>query len=308
MSRFISAAYLGESIAMNVNFSFRLLIRGIYGNNANCGGCGVPARSDGHTAGQPSFSGLRLCSKILVLTALNFIILAHSLCRPSLAEASDHLRPLANLHFDTNAPRTETADMSEERYEARMLSLREKVEMLYERLYLSAGPRAREPLAAAQAAWLDMAGKYDRVLRRSLNAAVKVFYGDKDKERITNIFMDNTLSIYEQRAMDLSRWIDGDAPTGAQMKPGKSLQEWKSAIRDKGAHVEYVMAERYRMDEHASRMAWEKFCDAQESFLSAFHGDGSAVRAELWLMHNRLMNLTTLQEQGAIFFHTEREE
>jgi hypothetical protein len=220
----------------------------------------------------------------------SFIIFAHSLCRPSFVEASEHLLPLSNLHFDKYAPRTETADMPEERYETRLLSIRAKAEMLYERLYLSVDERARGPLAAAQTAWLDMAEKYDRVLRRSLNAAVKVFYGDKNKERITNIFRDNTLAIYEQRVMDLSRWGGGDVTRSTPFKSGKSLREWESAIQDKGSHIEYVMDERHRMDEHASRRAWEEFRDAQEGFLRVFHDDESAVEAELGLMYNSISN------------------
>ncbi|MDR0616923.1 MAG: hypothetical protein LBG29_08960 [Synergistaceae bacterium] len=228
------------------------------------------------------------------------------LWHPFFAEASDHLMPLSNLHFDKYAPRTETVDMTEKEYEERLMSLNGKMEKAYATISLSANGRKLESLARAQSAWLDMAEKYARVLRRTLDAEVKVFYGDKNKERITNIFRDNLMAIYEQRVMDLSRWAG--SPKSTAFKPEKSVQELKLAIQDKGSHIEYVMNERYRMDESASREAWKKFCDAQEIFLRMFYGDEGAVEAELGLVYQRLMNLMMLQEQGVIFFHTEREE
>lgn len=248
-------------------------------------------------------------SKILIPALFNFIVFAYLLSLTFFVEASDHLLPLSNLHFDKYAPRTKTADMRAEEYEAKLLSLRGKMEVAYAAFSSSVDERKRDSLAAAQAAWLDMAEKYSHALKRTLDTEVKVFYGDKNKERITNVFRDNVMAIYEQRAMDLSRWAGGgDAPRGIYLKPEKSVEELKYTVRDKGSHIEYVLNERYRMDEQAARGAWEKFGEAQESFLRVFYCDERAVEEELALMYHRLINQMILQEQGAIFFHTEREE
>lgn len=228
------------------------------------------------------------------------------------ANGKSHLTPLSALHYDDPAHVSETAKMSREAFEAQRAKLAEGVRKKYAGLFASLVAEEREKLKASQIAWSAFLEKYEKSLGYLLDTKVKVFYGKKYKERITNVYRDNLLALFEQRTMDLARWSKRSfAPLAfSSLADAQRAHDMEEKTRlDAASRVIYVMEERYRKDEFVAQKAWRDFEAAQLAFLkSSSKASDTDLLSEGALMKRRIKDLMLLQEQGLIFFRTEREE
>jgi hypothetical protein len=220
---------------------------------------------------------------------------------------SSHLLPLAVVHFDDPAPVTETARMPESDFAKRLSELRAELADAVAAYAETLDTEQRVMFDEAQRAWDDFAAKLDADLSGHLDETVKVFYGQKDRERVTNIRRDNLLAIHIQRLTDMKRWTrEGNGPSSLAPQAGSAEE---GAVNSAASRALYVMDERHRAAGYASQFAWRAFYRAQDAFLS--HGralDAEGLTRERTLMARRMNDLLRLQEQGEIFFHREREE
>ena len=245
--------------------------------------------------------GDRFCFLLCIFLSFWTFDASHALA------ASNHLVPLAALHFDDPAPRTETALMDEAAFLKRLSELEAETEAARDAYAATLNGALRGAFGDAQGAWELYVERMGASLSGYLDETVKVFYGQPGKERITNIYRDGLFAVYIQRQTDLRRWRrEGDGPSQLKAQTGETVA---AAINDAASRVLYVMEERHRAAEYEAQRAWRAFYKKQDAFLTALRGkEPEALANERALMVRRMNDHLRLQEQGGIFFHREREE
>ena len=246
-----------------------------------------------------------MCGRFSVLLLFSSLLLTFVSGR-ALA-ASEHLIPLAALHFNDPAPRSETALMDEATFSKRLAELEAETDAVRDAYAATLDGALREAFDDAQEAWALYVQRMSASLSGYLDETVKVFYGQLERERITNIYRDSVLAVYTQRVTDLRRWArEGAGPS--QLKPQEDGTD-AAAINDAASRVLYVMEERHRAAEYEAQRAWRSFYKKQDVFFTALRGaEPEALLNERALMVRRMNDHLRLQEQGGIFFHREREE
>lgn len=245
------------------------------------------------------------CKSVAVLSMLMLI------CRVQYpAVASEHLTPLPLLHFKDQTVYSDTARMSENEFSALKASLEKECERRYVLLRQDSNTKNSEYLHRSQVAWRSFATSLENTLRQQLDIPVKVFYGSKTQERITNIYMDLTRDIYLQRISDLTRWRSNNfAPLNLQESDKKSLyDEELLKVNKMASNTIYVMEERYRRAEFESQKCWREYLKSNADYVTLITGSPDRSLEEQILLMRRINNMRALQSEGLVFFRTEREE
>lgn len=224
------------------------------------------------------------------------------------AAVSDHLIPLPAVNFASSSPQTASVRLSQREYERETKSLKELCDIKYQKLLRSLNKEEKELLSASQSKWNIFLLSLQKTLTPQLDTPVKVFYGVKGKERITNICRDAVIASYKQRISDLHRWTKGNFTPLKTTDTEKSLLLEKRRFNERASRNIYLMEERYRREEFASQKAWRDFREAQLSFIKKMTEDRHSVSEEDLLMLRRINNLRVLQAEGLVFFKQEREE
>jgi hypothetical protein len=237
-----------------------------------------------------------------------FCYLAFGCCYTSASDAAEHIMSQSALHFSEPAPRSFTADMSKDEYAGKLSDVRDEIDERYARLAGTLGETGLEELKKAQSAWEVFVSKYELALGNMLNSTIKVYYGVKGRERFTNVYREITLTLHRHRMIDLARW----AAPGSKRTSFKSdvlEEEWVKSFNILGPSVIYLTPERNRPDQYAVENAWRNYLSAQLDFLRVLHDHyEKSVEDEKQLMMNRMFDLMSLQEEGLLFFRSEREE
>lgn len=226
------------------------------------------------------------------------------------AAASEHLTPLPLLHFKEQTVYSDTARMSEDDFAALKASLDKECEHRYASLLQNSNMKNQEYLRRSQAAWRSFAASLENTLRQQLDVPVKVFFGSKTKERITNIYMDLTRDIYLQRISDLTRWSSNNfVPLSLPKTEKKSLyDEELQKVNKMAANTIYIMEEKYRRAEFESQKSWREYLKSNADYITLITGSQDQSLEEQILLMRRINNMRALQSEGLVFFRTEREE
>ncbi|WP_307755995.1 hypothetical protein [uncultured Cloacibacillus sp.] len=224
---------------------------------------------------------------------------------------SSHLIPLPAVNFDTPSPKTANAELSQKEYEQKISSLEKICGDRYNVFAQTLSEEKKAALSISHARWREFLFSLQETLNRQLNTPVKVFYGIKERERVTNIYRDAAAAVYEQRISDLERWSRGDF---SPLKIGDpdalkvALAYEENLFNERASRCVYLMEERYRLEEFTSQKAWRDFREAQLSFIKKMTDDRHALSEENLLMLRRINDIRALQAEGLVFFKQEREE
>ena len=224
---------------------------------------------------------------------------------------SSHLIPLPAVNFDTPSPKPANAELSQKEYEQKISSLEKICGDRYNVFAQTLSEEKKAALSISHARWREFLFSLQETLNRQLNTPVKVFYGIKERERVTNIYRDAAAAVYEQRISDLERWSRGDF---SPLKIGDpdalkvALAYEENLFNERASRCVYLMEERYRLEEFTSQKAWRDFREAQLSFIKKMTDDRHALSEENLLMLRRINDIRALQAEGLVFFKQEREE
>ncbi len=222
--------------------------------------------------------------------------------------AADHLIPMSAVNFNTPAKQTTSAKLSHKEYFSEISLLERQCTHNYQKLLGCLGNEEKTLLSASQSKWHFFIVSLQDTLKPQLNTSVKVFYGIKNKERVTNIYRDAILNSYKQRISDLRRWTKGNFGNLKVINLEDAMRKEELQFKDRAARNIYLMEERYRREEFASQKAWHVFKDAQISFIVKMTNNSNEIDTENLLMLQRINNIRMLQSEGLIFFKQEREE
>lgn len=224
---------------------------------------------------------------------------------------SEHLVPLPAVNFSAPAPESASIRLSQSEYEQKISQLKASCEQLSRDLEAGLEGEEKRLFSVAQEQWEVFLSSLQETLKAQLDTPVKVFYKIKGKERITNIYRDSTIAVYEQRISDLKRWKKGNfQPLMIKQENTLSskISKEKNLINEKASRNIYLMEEKYRREEFASQKAWRDFRRSQLAFIDEAAGGAHKSQEEDLLMMRRINNIRTLQAEGLVFFKNEREE
>lgn len=251
---------------------------------------------------------MRRCYASIVFIVYCFL---YNLAVTPASAVSNHLIPLPVIDFNILAPQTVNVGLSQKEYEQKISSLKKTCGDKYSDFSKTLSSDEKALLSTSHTKWKAFMRSLQETLNKQLNTPIKVFYGVKEKERITNVYRDAVIVAYEQRISDLERWTKGNF---APLKI-KEASEFKRTIayeenlfNERASRNIYLMEERYRQEEFASQKAWRKFREANLSLIEAMTSNSLEVTEERMLMLRRINDIRALQAEGLIFFKLEREE
>ncbi|MDY2984905.1 MAG: hypothetical protein SOR75_06185 [Synergistes jonesii] len=248
------------------------------------------------------------CASIIFAVCCCF---SYNLAVTPASAVSNHLIPLSAVNFDVSSPQTVNVRLSQIEYEQKISTLKKTCEGKYSDFSKALVGNKKTLSSANHVKWKAFIWSLQETLNKQLNTPVKVFYGVKEKERITNIYRDAVVAAYEQRISDLERWANGNfAPlnikeTGALKR---TIAYEENLFNERASRNIYLMEERYRKEEFASQRAWRKFQEANLSLIETMTSNSHEVLEERVLMLRRINDIRALQAEGLVFFKRERED
>lgn len=230
---------------------------------------------------------------------------------PPAISVSNHLIPMPAVNFAKDSSSTANARLSPKEYERKISFLRKIYEHEYKNLARTLDNDEMALLSESREKRERFFFSLQKTLSFQLNTPVKVFYGIKGRERVTNVYRDASVAVMEQGISDLRRWSKGNfAPLKIKENSSaeRKLANEEYLFNERASRNIYLMYERYRREEYASQAAWREFRDAQLLFIGKMTKSSHDLTEERILMLRRINNIRTLQAEGLVFFKQEREE